>query len=64
MITRAPRGGTLKARPIVVYPGSEEEREMFDSQATRENRSLSNFMVLCAKEHIARIRSQGAAQKP
>jgi uncharacterized protein (DUF1778 family) len=57
MITKLPRGGTLKAKPIVVYPSSETERKLFDEQAAREGRSLSNFMVQCANEHIARIRS-------
>jgi uncharacterized protein (DUF1778 family) len=57
MITKQPRGGTLKAKPIVVYPNSETERNLFDEQANREGRSLSNFMVQCANEHIHRIRS-------
>jgi uncharacterized protein (DUF1778 family) len=57
MITKQPRGGALKAKPIVVYPSSEEERKRFDEQAAREGRSLSNFMVQCANEHIHRVRS-------
>ena len=35
----------LPAKPIVVYPTSEEQRKLFEEAAARDNRKLSPFVL-------------------
>lgn len=49
------RGGKLSARPIMVYPGSPEEREAIVEAANAEGRSVSNFMILCADFYLKAV---------
>lgn len=46
------RSRNLPAKPIMIYPSSDEQRRLFEEAAAEENRKLSPFVVWAVSQYI------------
>jgi hypothetical protein len=51
----------LPARPIMIYPQSNDQRQVFEAAAAAEKRKLSPFIIWAVSEYI---RMKGLAETP
>jgi hypothetical protein len=51
----------LPARPIMIYPQSNDQRQLFEAAAAAEKRKLSPFIIWAVSEYI---RMRGLAETP
>ena len=52
----------MSAKPIMIYPQSAEQRELFEAAARADNRKLSPFIVHVVMQFIKAQETAGSAQ--